>query len=550
MMKYHKLFILFLFLTASALHAQVSDQAKAIDEYLTGLYKSTEPGASVLVVKEGKVILRKGYGLAKLDTKAPITPETIFRIGSVTKQFTSTAILKLAEQGKLNLQDEITKYLPSYPTQGKKITIEHLLTHTSGIKSYTSLEAVMEKREQEISVDDMINTFKDQPFDFNPGDGYLYNNSGYFLLGAIVEKASGITWGEYLKKNFFVPLKMTNTFYVDPKLPAQATGYQKTSATEYGVAKEVHPTVPYSAGAIFSTVDDLWKWEKAIFEFKVVKKESLDKAWTPLTLNNGKKESYGYGWMLSKIGDNKVIGHGGGIDGFVCHEFYVPASKLFVTVLENGSPVDPAGTSYEIADRVLGTSANAPAAITLDDKSLEEYVGVYELANEPDRIITKKNNQLFSQRTGSTAYELIPYGKDLFLLKGSSSRLKFNRDSNGKIKEAELLSREFINKVAAKTNKPIPSEQATVVVSAEVFDQYVGEYQLAPGFIITVRREDNKFIAQATGQPSFEIFAESETTFFLKVVPAKMEFKKNAEGKTESLTLFQNGQAMPGKKIK
>ncbi len=549
-MKPQKLFVLFLFLIASALQAQVTDQAKAIDEYLTGLYKPTEPGASVLVVKDGKVILRKGYGLAKLDTKAPVKPESIFRIGSVTKQFTSTAILKLAEQGKLNLQDDITKYLPSYPTQGKKITIEHLLTHTSGIKSYTSLEEVMAKREQEISIENMINTFKDKPFDFNPGDGYLYNNSGYFLLGAIVEKVSGISWGEYLKKNFFVPLKMTNTFYVDPKLPAQATGYQKTSATEYGLAKEVHPTVPFSAGAIFSTVDDLWKWEKAIYEYKVIKKESLDKAWTPLTLNSGKKESYGYGWALSKIGDNKVIGHGGGIDGFVCHEFYVPASKLFVTILENGNPVDPQNTSYEIADRVLGTSTSVPAAITLDDKSLEEYVGVYELANESDRIITKKNNQLFSQRTGSTPYELIPYAKDLFSLKGSTSRLKFNRDSNGKIKEAELVSREFINKVASKTDKPIPAEKEAVVVSAEVFDQYVGEYQLAPSFIITVRREDTKFIAQATGQPPFEIFAESDTTFFLKVVPAKMEFKKNAEGKTESLTLFQNGQAMPGKKIK
>jgi len=549
-MKLKNLFILFLFLIVCQVKAQVSDPAKAIDQYLTETFKVDEPGATALVIKDGKVILRKGYGFANLETKTVNTPETIFRIGSVTKQFTSTAILKLAEQGKIGLQDEITKYLPAYPTQGKKITIEHLLTHTSGIKSYTSLEEVMTLREREISVANMIDAFKDKPFDFNPGDTYQYNNSGYFLLGAIVEKVSGLSWGEYLKKNFFVPLKMTNTFYYDPKLPLQATGYQKTSATEYGLAKYVHPTVPFSAGAIFSTVDDLWKWENALFDYKVVKKENLEKAWTPLTLNSGKKESYGYGWQLARIGEDKVIGHGGGIDGFVCYELYMPSRKLFVAILLNKTPVDPQDIAFEMAYRVLGTLTTPPPATILNERSLDEFTGVYQISDKEDRVITRTGSQLFSQRSGSSKFEIVPYGKDVFYFKGSASLLKFNRNTQGKIVEAEMTSKEFVNQVAIKTDKSIPAERTVIELPALVFDQYIGEYQLAPGFIITVRREENKFMAQATGQPAFELFPESETTFFLKVVEAKIEFKKNSEGKTESLTLYQNGQAMPGKKIK
>jgi CubicO group peptidase (beta-lactamase class C family) len=551
-MKRHILPLLLALFISCTLYAQkpAEDPAKAIDQYLSEIFKPNEPGATVLVIKDGKTVIRKGYGLANIESNTTNTPETIFRIGSVTKQFTSTAILKLAEQGKLSLQDDIKKYLPDYPTQ-KKVTIEHLLTHTSGIKSYTSLPDAMttEAKAKEISVNGMINVFKDQPVDFNPGDSYLYNNSGYFLLGAIIEKVSGMPWGEYLKKNFFTPLKMTNTFCYDPKLTAQATGYQKTSANEFGVADYVHPTVPYSAGAIFSTVDDLWKWEKAIFDFKVVKKEWLEKAWTPLTLNNGKKESYGYGWQLGKIGEDKVIGHGGGIDGFVCFELYVPSTKLFVTILLNtNSAGNPENLAYEMAYKF--SSQGSPATISLDEKTMDEYVGVYQISDKEDRIITRSGNQLHSQRTGSTKFDIDPYAKDAFFFKNSQSRLKFNRDAQGKIISAEMMGKEFVNQVATKTAKPIPADRATVDVPASVFDTYVGEYELAPGFIITVRREENKFMTQATGQPAFEIFAESETVFFLKVVDAKIEFKKNAEGKTESLILFQSGRSIPGKKIK
>jgi CubicO group peptidase (beta-lactamase class C family)/uncharacterized protein YneR len=546
-------YLLFLLLFIScSLYGQkpAEDPAKAIDHYLGEIFKPNEPGATALVIKDGKIILRKGYGLANIKSNTPNTPETIFRIGSVTKQFTSTAILKLAQQGKLNLQDDIKKYLPDYPSQ-KKVTIEHLLTHTSGIKSYTSLPDAMtpEAKAKEISVSGMINVFKDQPVDFNPGESYLYNNSGYFLLGAIIEKVSGMSWCEYLNKNFFAPLKMTNTFCYDPKITSQATGYQKTSATEFGLADYVHPTVPYSAGAIFSTVDDLWKWEKAIFDYKVIKKEWLDKAWTPLTLNNGKKESYGYGWQLGKIGENKVIGHGGGIDGFVCFELYVPSSKLFVTILLNtNSAGNPENLAYEIAYKF--SSQESPASISLDEKSMDEFVGVYQISDKEDRIISRNGNQLYSQRTGSTKFDIVPYAKDEFFFKDSPSRLKFNRDAQEKIISVEMLGKEFVNQVAAKTTKPIPTERVTVDVPISIFDNYVGEYELAPGFIITVRREENKFITQATGQSAFEIFAESETVFFLKVVDAKIEFKKNAEGKTESLILFQNGRTIPGKKIK
>jgi CubicO group peptidase (beta-lactamase class C family) len=542
-------FLLILFFVSLA---QAQTVTEDIDKFMNEKYPANQPGAAILVAKNDKVIFRKGYGLATLNPDKPVTPDMVFRIGSITKQFTSTAILKLAEQGKIDLKADITTYLTDFSTPGKTVTVEQLLNHTSGIKSYTSLPDAMSKKGLYISPADMMKIIQGQPSDFAPNEQWLYNNSGYFLLGMIIEKVSGMTYGEYVAKNLFKPVGMKSSFTDDSNLPANtAKGYMKSGATEFKTADYVHPSIPYSAGAIFSTVDDLWKWNQAIFNYKVVKKESLEKAWTPTTLNSGKLVGYGYAWSFGRLGDAKVIGHGGAIDGYLTMEIYVPDQKIYVCILSNSMTVNPEEYSYQVAEIVAGISnAKEPDTLSLTEAALDEYTGVYQISDKEDRVISRKGTQLFSQRTGGTKFEIYPYEKDAFFFKDSQARLNFFRNAEGKLDAVELKSRDFIPQRATRTNKPIPTGRTEIELAGEVFDAYTGEYELAPGFIIKVWREEKSFKAQATGQPAFDIFAESETRFFLKVVDAQVEFNKDDTGKVVSMTLFQNGAQVPGKKIK
>jgi CubicO group peptidase (beta-lactamase class C family) len=527
------------------------DKASALDKSLAEKFPATNPGASVLVVQKGKVVLRKGYGMANLEKNEAITPEHVFRIGSVTKQFTSTAILKLAAEKKINLSDNITKYLPDFQTGGVTITIEHLLNHTSGLKSYTSLDEIMAVRSNPITIPAMLEVIQKQPHDFAPGEQYMYNNSAYFMLGAIIEKVSGMSYDAYITKNFFKPLKMTSSFVTDENLPSNnAAGYVKSGATEYTTAVYVHPSIPYSAGSIFSTVDDLLKWNQGLFSGKVLKKEWLEKAWNITTLKNGTQISYGYGWQLGRIGQRKVIGHGGAIDGFLSFELYVPDEDLYICVLENSSTINPEEIAYELAEISLDIKSKKPEPITLDAQKLDEYAGVYKINDQEDRVIRRSGNGLTSQRTGGSKFELYPYQPDGFAFKDTRSTLQFIRDEKGKVVAAELIGNEWVTQRVPKTDKPIPAEVVEVQIDPVTFDPYVGEYELAPGFIIKVWREDKSFKAQATGQPSFDIFPKSENEFFLKVVDAQIVFNRDDQGKVASLTLLQGGRQMPGKKIK
>lgn len=548
-MKRTLLFIVILFFVSGAYAQTITED---IDKFMTEKYPADQPGAAILVAKNDKVLFRKGYGLASLNPDKPVTPDMVFRIGSITKQFTSTAILKLAEQGKIDLKADITTYLTDFSTSGKTVTVEQLLNHTSGIKSYTSLPDAMSKKGLYISPADMMKIIQAQPSDFSPNDQWLYNNSGYFLLGMIIEKVSGTTYGEFVAKNLFKPAGMKTSFTDDSNLPANtAKGYLKSGATEFKAADYIHPSVPYSAGAIFSTVDDLWKWNHAVFNYKLVKKESLEKAWTPTTLNNGKLVGYGYAWSLGRLGDAKVIGHGGAIDGYLTMEIYVPDQKIYVCILSNSMTANPEEYAYQVAEIAAGISnAKEPATLALTEGALDEYTGVYQISDKEDRIITRQGTQIFSQRTGGTKYEIFPYEKDAFFFKDSPARLTFFRNADGKIESIELKSRDFIPQRATRTNKPVPTGRIEIELPGEVFDAYAGEYELAPGFIIKIWREDKSFKAQATGQPAFEIFAETETKFFLKVVDARVEFNKDNNGKVVSMTLFQNGNQVPGKKIK
>ncbi|WP_435262992.1 serine hydrolase domain-containing protein [Tenacibaculum sp. nBUS_03] len=321
-----------------------------IDSILQKKYPTNAPGGTFLVSKNGKIIYNKAFGLANLELNVPMTPDNVFEIGSITKQFTAISILMLVEQGKIKLNDQINQYLPNYPTHQKKITIHHLLNHTSGIKSYTSLKKLYSIDKKDVTPTELINLFKNEPMDFNPGEHYKYNNSGYVILGYIIEKVSGITYEEFITKNIFKRLGMNNSTYGNHRtiIKNRASGHHLKQ--NYQNSRFVSYTLSYSAGALLSSVKDLNIWQQALIKNKLLKKETLSKAFINYSLKNGKKTNYGYGWNIRTLGNETSYEHGGFIFGFKSMGVYLPESGIYVIGLNNCDCNSPTKVTRKIAE--------------------------------------------------------------------------------------------------------------------------------------------------------------------------------------------------------
>ena len=548
-MKTFKLILLFIFAGASPAFAQTAFKQLIVDfdKLLTEQFKPSESGCAALVAQKGQVLYKKAFGMADIELNVPMQSDMVFRIGSITKQFTAVCILQLMEQGKLGLQDEITKFIPDYPTQAHKITIEHLLTHTSGIMSYTGMKNFQDIIRKDMKPEEIIDFFKNQPMEFAPGSKWNYSNSGYFLLGYIIEKVSGKTYPQYLEENIFKPLGMTNSFYGSNNkiIRNRASGYQPGNEGTVN-ADIMSMTIPYAAGSIQSTVEDLYKWHQALHAYKVVKKENLEKAFTEYKLTDGKGTHYGYGWSLSKIQGSLTIEHGGGINGFLTNAIYLPNEDVFVAVFSNSNAKSPTDISVKMAALTIGKPYNYKE-IQLDDATRESYPGVYENEEGTQRIITKADKQLFSQRTGGPKYAIKAYENDKFFFPNSLTTLAFQRDNQNKITRV-ISAERAVEIIWNKTTKPIPSAKTEITVMEAVLSQYTGEYHVTPAFSLTITKEGPRLFAQATGQGKNEIFAETENKFFLKVVDAQVEFIKDANGQFSKLILYQGGQKIEGTK--
>lgn len=527
--------------------------AKSFDAVMSEVYKPGEPGASIIVKKDGKAIFRKGYGLADLELAVPVEPDMVFRLGSITKQFTAVAILMLAEQGKLGLQDEITKFLPDYPTQGRTITVEHLLTHTSGIQSYTDMPEWLPLWRKDFTVKELVDFFKDKPMKFEPGRRWVYNNSGYVLLGAIIEKASGQTYEQFIDTRIFKPLGMKHSHYggTERVIPRRVPGYQM-GKDGFINAPYLSMTQPYAAGSLLSNVDDLAVWSEAVFSGRLVKKEWLDKAFTPYKLEDGASTGYGYGWFISNYQGHRIIEHGGGINGFTSYEMTLPEDRIFLAILTNSAIAgrDPEPRAFKIATLALGQPQPEPKAVPVEANDLAPLLGVYENEDKEAWYITREESKTYSQRAGGTKREILAASPLEFFFKDRPTRVFFVKDAQGRITGLRAVERIGPAQIFTKTDKPLPAPKKAAVVDPKIYDLYAGDYELSPGFIITILRRGDKLISQATGQPEVELFPESEIRFFLKVVDAQVDFVKDAAGRVTGLVLHQGGMDMPAKKIK
>ncbi len=540
-----------LFATAQANAAEPSkaDVAAFAARALDANCDKAAPGMAVLLARGDEVLYRGACGSANLELGVPLSADQVFRIGSVTKQFAAAAALKLAEAGKLTLEDPLSKFVPGYPG-GERVTVRMLLNHTSGLRSYTDIPGVMTgvTGRRDVTTAELIDTFKAEKPDFAPGEGWHYNNSGYVLLGAVIEAASGKPWHTYLEDVFFKPLGMTQTRYGNAQegvIPGHVDGYSLME-DHWARAGYLSMTQPHAAGALVSTVDDLLKWNRALHEGKVLKDASYRAMVTPV--GKAMDSDYGFGITTGTLRGAPQLQHGGGIHGFSSYLLYLPGSDTTAAVLYNADGARPGmqdtgSIAKMLAAYAIGKPYPAKNAIVVDVATLKQYEGVYRVDKDVARAVRMVDGKLTSQRTGGQPYALLPVAKDTFLFEEGYSRMQFERGADGAIAAMRFFPEgEGAGVLAPRTDEAMPASRVAVELPAAALARIVGKYALE-GATLTVTVDGAVAKAQLTGQPAFEIFAESASRFFLKVVDAVLVFAPE-DGRPVSVTLHQGGREM------
>ncbi len=392
--------------------------ARAADSLAESAVRSgTVAALSIAVVRGRDTIVMKAYGSADLENEVPATAQTVFRIGSVTKQFTSVAIMRLIEQGQLSLDDDVTKYISSYPTRGRRILVRHLLNHTSGIPSYTDVGPAFGRRARmDLPHDSLLAIVRDDSLVFEPGSHFYYNNTGYFMLGMIIERVTGKSYGDYLRETFFVPNGLTSTVYcgTQPIIKKRAHGYDRGPNglvnTDF-----LSMNLPYAAGSLCSTVGDLATWTRLLHDGKLVNAASFKTMTTPVALTSGRPMSYGFGLSIDMLGSHRRIHHGGGINGFISELAYYPNDSLTVVVLANTSPAPSDQIAENIARVAFGMPFRGPperpADLPIAADELTRIAGNYKVT-WPDGVkrgarIFAEGSQLMLQMEGQPAVRMM-----------------------------------------------------------------------------------------------------------------------------------------------
>lgn len=502
---------------------------------------------AVLVARGNDILLDKGYGFADLEWNVPNTPTTKFRLGSITKQFTACSILLLEERGKLSINDPVKRYISDAPAAWDKITIFNLLTHTSGIPSFTSFPDYASLEPFPTTPKALVARFKDKPLDFQPGEKWSYSNSGYAVLGYLIETVSGEPYAKFVQDNIFAPLGMKDSGYDSNSaiIPHRAMGYSP-GPDGFVNAGYIDMTVPFSAGGLYSTTEDLLRWERGLFGGMLLSPTSLQKMMTPF------KGDYAFGLSVRTLNGHKVIRHEGGIEGFNTILAYTPADKLTVIVLANEEGKAPEEIAADLGrlaegENVVLTSERKEAKI--DPKIFDSYVGYYQLAPTLLLHVARDGDHFMTQATGQGPVEIFPESDHEFFAKAVDAQITFVTDTTGRATEL-VLHQGGADLHAPRVEGPppaaAPKERTEIHVDPNILDSYVGTYQLTSNFSITISREGDRLFEQVANQPKFEIFPEGEKQFFLKVVDAQMRFVTDGAGHATGLVLHQNGVDLPG----
>lgn len=398
----------------------------ALDGIFRKAYPAGAPGATVLVARGDAVLYRKAFGMADIELRVPMRPEHVLQLASITKQFTSVAILMLMEQGKLNLQDPLSKYVAGF-TRGDKITVHHLLNHSSGLTSYTNLPAFREKTREDLSPMQIAEYVKPLPLEFAPGTQYAYSNTGYLLLGMIIEQLSGMPYGDFIQKRIFEPLGMAQSTYARNYaiVPNRASGYQFYEGA-FEKPDYLSPSIAYAAGSLLSTVDDMLRWSRALRQNTLISEGSKQLAWTNHRLSDGRLSNYGYGWAINELAGAGTVEHTGGINGYATSGVYVPSRDVYAIVLTNRDDGSgPESHNLRAVSRILGTPIEENTALVLSESQLKRWVGTYQF-DDVVRIVTFENGSLYSAREGGRPIRLVPLSAHRFRFENRLSTYDFH----------------------------------------------------------------------------------------------------------------------------
>jgi CubicO group peptidase (beta-lactamase class C family) len=573
-MKTAILFTLFIFTLMTATNSFAQQNAQKIDALLKQYHDYGQFNGSILVAENGKVVYKKGFGMANMEWSIPNTADTKFRIASITKQFTAALVLQLVEEGKIKLDGKITDYLTDYRKDtGGKVTIHQLLNQTSGIPDYSARPNFSaEISRKTYAVADFVKKFASDDLEFEPGSKYRYSNSGYSILGAIIEKVTGKSYETVLQERILKPLGMTNSGYAHNStlLEKHASSYEKTPAG-YVNAPYIDMSIPYAAGSMYSTVEDLFKWDQSLYEDKILSAESKRLMFTP-GLGN-----YGYGIRITDqpIGKSdqktKVIWHGGaGINGFASLISRAVEKRQTVILLDNaGNVLNLPKITNSIFGILNGQPYDAPKKSIAEtlykiavEKGVESAVSEYrKLKAENSQTFDFSENelntlgyQLLNMKRIKDAIEIFKLNVEMFPKSANAydslgeTYLADNQKELALANYKKAVELDPTNANALLIVRQLEGKETKVDSSG--FEAYTGEYQVTPSLTMTITREGDKLFAQLTGQPKLAVEAVSDTQFTIPEVKANISFERDSAGKVIGLLLTQGTRTAKAKKIK
>ncbi len=532
-----------------------------LDRYLTRAQEAWRFSGSVLVARDEQVILNKGYGFANRIFEDPNTPNTKFYVGSITKQFTAAAILKLQERGQLRVNDPITHHLPHYPADpGDRITIHHLLTHTSGIPNYTDHPEIVLLRDRPVATADLIEFFQDWPLLFQPGEGFEYSNSGYVILGAIIEAVSGQSYEAFLHHEILKPLGMLDTGYGrrEAAHPQRADGYTLNRDRAVVDAVPTRLSVLHSAGALYSTVEDMLRWDQALYEERILSTESIDAMFTPY------HKDYGYGWVIDTLFGRRRTSHGGFLDGFNCVVERWGDARLLIVVFTNEDDTPARKIARGLAAICFGQPYDRPVIKPpgkLDPNLLNDYEGVYRVSDDLLRWITVRQNILYLQ-TGDGPMELLaPETTDRFFFTSDNTMtISFVRDSTGDIVAHILYSDGDFFRAEKLNEADCPAfalPLKAVPVDPRILDELVGSYRFETmipsvevGFELMVSRLGNHLLVSMDPDVVEHMYPHSESEFFHREVDFHLTFERNDSGHVTGCVLRMGNASARGSRVR